>query len=72
MQRQATTLLVTHGIDEAVFLADRVVVMHTRPGRIAEIVPIPFARPRDPALFTTPEFHAICDRLATSLYGRGV
>src|SRR3981189_1298783 len=61
MRRQATTLLVTHAIDEAVFLADHVVVMHARPGRIAEIVPIPFPRPRDPALFSAPQFHGICD-----------
>ncbi|MEW5422918.1 ABC transporter ATP-binding protein [Amorphus sp. 3PC139-8] len=69
MQRQTTTLLVTHGIDEAVFLADEVVVMQAKPGRIAEIVPVPFARPRDPALMSTPEFHALCDRLGAILYG---
>jgi NitT/TauT family transport system ATP-binding protein len=71
MQRQATTLLVTHAIDEAVFLADQVVVMHSRPGRIADVVSIPLPRPRDPALFASSEFHAICDRLAANLYGRG-
>lgn len=70
MQRRATTLLVTHAIDEAAFLADQVVVMNARPGRIAEIMPMPFARPRNPALFAAPEFHAICDRLASSLFGR--
>ena len=70
MQRRATTLLVTHAIDEAVFLADEVVVMHARPGRIATVVPIPFSRPRSPALFGAAEFHQICDRLATSLFGQ--
>jgi len=69
--RQTTTLLVTHGIDEAVFLADEVVVMHASPGRIAEIIPVPFARPRLPALFSEPEFHALCDRLTESLHGPG-
>jgi NitT/TauT family transport system ATP-binding protein len=71
MQRQATTLLVTHAIDEAVFLADQVVVMHSKPGRIADVVPIALSRPRDPALFSSSEFHGICDRLAAGLYGRG-
>jgi NitT/TauT family transport system ATP-binding protein len=64
-----TTLLVTHGIDEAVFLADEVVVMHANPGRITEIVPIPFPRPRSPALLSSANFHAICDRLAAALHG---
>ncbi|MBZ9935715.1 ABC transporter ATP-binding protein [Mesorhizobium sp. BR1-1-16] len=67
--RQTTTLLVTHGIDEAVFLADTVVVMHAQPGRIAEIVNVPFARPRLPSLFSSPDFHALCDRLTESLHG---
>jgi len=69
MHRRATTLLVTHGIDEAVFLADEVVVMQARPGRIAEIVPVPFPRPRDPSLMYTREFQDICARLSAGLYG---
>jgi NitT/TauT family transport system ATP-binding protein len=69
LETRATTLLVTHGIDEAVFLADRVVVMRTRPGRIADIVTVELPRPRHADLFRAPEFHAICDRVALSLYG---
>jgi len=65
----STAFLVTHGIDEAVFLADRVVVMHANPGRIAEVIDVPFARPRDPSLFSAPEFHALCDRIAEVLHG---
>jgi NitT/TauT family transport system ATP-binding protein len=67
MNWRVTTLLVTHGIDEAVFLADRVVVMRPRPGRIAEIVPVPFPRPRERSVMTTPEAHALCDQLAAYL-----
>jgi NitT/TauT family transport system ATP-binding protein len=43
----ASTLFVTHHIDEAVALADRVVVFTSRPGRIKTIVPVGLARPRD-------------------------
>jgi NitT/TauT family transport system ATP-binding protein len=68
LARQATTFFVTHGIDEAVFLADEVVVMRARPGRIVDIVEIPFPRPRRPELFAAPEFHALCDRLASRLF----
>jgi NitT/TauT family transport system ATP-binding protein len=64
-----TTLLVTHGIDEAVFLADRVAVMQSAPGRIVEVVGIDLPRPRDAALFSAPHFHELCDRIAGVLHG---
>ena len=44
-----TAILVTHDVEEAVFLGDRVVVMEPRPGRIRRIVPVDLARPRDRA-----------------------
>ncbi len=68
-ESKATTLLVTHGIDEAVFLADRVVVMQSRPGRIATVIDVPFARPRTKELFTSPAFHALNDVVTTALHG---
>jgi NitT/TauT family transport system ATP-binding protein len=65
---RATTLFVTHGIDEAVFLADRVVIMKSRPGRIAQVIDVPFARPRNRALFAEAQFHRLNDRIATVLH----
>jgi NitT/TauT family transport system ATP-binding protein len=49
-----TVLFVTHAIDEAIFLGDRVVVMSSGPGRIEREYPISLARPRD---FASPEFN---------------
>lgn len=69
METQATTLLVTHGIDEAVFLADRVVVMASRPGRIAKIIEIDLPRPRDPRLFNEEHFHALEQQVSEALDG---
>lgn len=65
-----TALLVTHGIDEAVFLADRVAVMQAVPGRIVDVVEIDLPRPRDPGLFSAPHFHELCDQIAGVLHGR--
>ena len=54
-----TILFITHDIDEAIFLGDRVVVMSARPGSIKLERRIDLPRPRDPALLTTPAFNAI-------------
>jgi NitT/TauT family transport system ATP-binding protein len=62
-----TTVLVTHSVSEAAFLADTIVVMSARPGRIVEIVPNPLERPRGDELLSDSRFHALCDQLRTML-----
>ncbi|MDF2114354.1 ABC transporter ATP-binding protein [Roseiarcaceae bacterium H3SJ34-1] len=58
-----TVLFVTHQIDEAVFLSDRVFVFARRPGRLQEIIGIDLPRPRALAIKRTPEFVALVDRI---------
>jgi NitT/TauT family transport system ATP-binding protein len=53
----STVLFVTHDVDEAIYLADRILVFSARPGTIVEDIPIPFGRPRDPAVRQGAEFH---------------
>jgi NitT/TauT family transport system ATP-binding protein len=53
---KCTTIFITHNISEAIFLADKVVVMDRRPGRIALVLDIDLPRPRPLSLRETPEF----------------
>jgi NitT/TauT family transport system ATP-binding protein len=62
-RRRKTALFVTHQLDEAVYLADRVVVLTANPGRIRAVVPVGFPRPRPLELKHTPEFGAQVDEL---------
>jgi NitT/TauT family transport system ATP-binding protein len=62
-----TIVLVTHSIAEAVFLADRVVLLSPRPGRVDGIEQVSFPRPRAPDLQSAPEFQAIVRRLRNRL-----
>ena len=59
LERPCTAVLVTHSITEAVFLADRVVTLSSRPATIVAVHEIPFARPRPLELQYDPEFQAL-------------
>jgi NitT/TauT family transport system ATP-binding protein len=62
-EHHRTALFVTHSIREAVYLADRVLVMSRRPGRIIEDIHIPFARPRGLEIGETVAFNEVCGHL---------
>ena len=59
--RRKTVLFITHQIDEAIYLADRVLVFSYRPGRLAADIRVPFERPRELSLKRDPAFLACVD-----------
>jgi NitT/TauT family transport system ATP-binding protein len=71
-ERRKTILFVTHSIPEAILLADRVVVMTPRPGRIARILSVDLPRPRTMELEFDPRFKAASDTVRGLIFaGRG-
>lgn len=63
-RRKMTAIFVTHDVEEAVYLADRIVVLAPRPGRVHKITPVPLSRPRNR---TSPEFGAVRDEVVEDL-----
>ena len=68
---KATSVLVTHNLTEALLLADRVVLMTPRPGRISDVIEVPFERPRVAEMAMEPEFQRLVLRAHAGLHGPG-
>jgi NitT/TauT family transport system ATP-binding protein len=71
-RRPKTVLFVTHHIDEAVLLADRLAVFSTGPGRVVEVVPVPVPRPRDHGFRQDPRFLEVAAHVRGLLLNRDV
>ena len=69
-ERRKTILFVTHSIPEAILLADRVVVMTPRPGRIARVLHVDLPRPRTMDLEFDPRFKAASDEIRSLIFAR--
>lgn len=69
-KERRTIVFITHDVDEAVYLASRVVVMSPRPGRISEIIDVPLPYPRTEELRLSPEFASIRARVWRGVHHR--
>lgn len=63
-----TILFITHDLDEAIFLADRILVLKAHPGAVQELIEVPVPRPRSAMQITSPEFQATKARLEALIH----
>jgi NitT/TauT family transport system ATP-binding protein len=63
-----TILFITHDLDEAVYLADRILVLKAHPGEVQEVIEVPVPHPRNPAQVSSPEFRATKARLEALIH----
>jgi NitT/TauT family transport system ATP-binding protein len=64
-----TILFITHDLDEAVYLSDRIVILGANPGRVLEVIDVPVPRPRTPEHFLAGHFLATKQRLEELIHG---
>lgn len=62
-EKRRTVIFVTHDLEEAMYLSDRIILLSPRPGRMKEIVELPFGRPRTPELRESREFYELRNKL---------
>jgi NitT/TauT family transport system ATP-binding protein len=69
LETRTTIVFITHSIEEAIFLSDRVIVMSKRPGRLQSDYPVPFARPRGLEVMASREVFDLTNRIKADIYG---
>lgn len=69
-ERPKTVIFVTHSIQEALLLSDRIVVMSARPGRVADIIDVPLPRPRSMATLADPVFTAMANEIRLQVFSK--
>ena len=69
MSAPTTIVLITHSIEEAIFLSDRIVVMSPRPGRVASIHRVPYPRPRSLQIMATKDVFDLLSRIKLEIVG---
>jgi NitT/TauT family transport system ATP-binding protein len=67
MESGKTVVFVTHSVDEAVFMADRIVLLDTHPGRIHSITDVTFERPRQPSLMERDDFRDLASDIRAQI-----
>ena len=71
-QTNKTVIFVTHNIQEAVFLSDRICVLSPHPGRLSAIVDVTLNRPRTAEMKYTPEFNSLVEKVRNSFEGGSI
>jgi NitT/TauT family transport system ATP-binding protein len=69
-QIDITIVFITHDLEEAIFLADRILVLSPHPGQVQELIEVPVPRPRNTAQIVSPEFLATKTRLEELIYSQ--